>query len=56
LKLFEEGEWSRRENYGKDKPNQGIIYVLEMSQQNPLHNYHILVKMFLKTIFKNFMT
>jgi hypothetical protein len=30
-----------------DEPNQGKIYVfIEMSQGNPLYNYHILIKIF----------
>jgi hypothetical protein len=35
----------RRENNGEDEPNVGTLYTRkEMSQQNPLYNYHILIK------------
>jgi hypothetical protein len=35
-----------REYNGGDEPNQGILYShMEMSQQNPLYNYYILIKM-----------
>jgi hypothetical protein len=57
LKHFKKG-WENRSNNGRDEPNQGTIngrdetnqgtiYVyLEMSQQNPLYTYRILVKSF----------
>jgi hypothetical protein len=39
----------RRNNNGEDEPNWGTIHVyMEMSQQNPLYNYHILIKTFKK--------
>jgi hypothetical protein len=37
----------KRENSGGDVPTQGILYTcLEMSQQKPIYNYYILIKMF----------
>jgi hypothetical protein len=39
-----------RENNGGDEPNRGTMYVhTEMSQRNPLYNYHILIKTLKKT-------
>jgi hypothetical protein len=49
LRSLHKGEWGRRENNGGDEPIWGIIFIyiyMEMSQQNPLHNYHKLTKMF----------
>jgi hypothetical protein len=38
-----------KEINGENEPNPGTKYVyVEMSQWNHLHNYHILIKMFLK--------
>jgi hypothetical protein len=38
-----------RENNGGDEPNWDIIYAyVEMSQQLPLYNSHMLIKMFKK--------
>jgi hypothetical protein len=35
----------KRKNNGGNKPNRGIIYVyMEISQQNPLYNYYVLIK------------
>jgi hypothetical protein len=48
-KSFQEGEWEKREFNGGDEPNYGTIHVyMEMSQWNPLYNYHILIKKFFK--------
>jgi hypothetical protein len=36
---------------GMSEPNQGTIHVYtEMSQENSLHNYHILMKWFSKVV------
>jgi hypothetical protein len=44
-----EKEWSKKENNGGDEPTWSIKHVLtEMSKLNPLYDYHILSKMFLK--------
>jgi hypothetical protein len=49
LKSFLRKGGRNRENNGVDELNWGILYVyIEMSQQNALYNYHILIKMFLK--------
>jgi hypothetical protein len=39
--------WRKRENNRGEEPNWGTIYVyVEISQQNPLYNYYIPIKMF----------
>jgi hypothetical protein len=45
LKSFFEEEWGKTEINGGDDPNWTSIYAyMEVSQQNPLYNYHIITK------------
>jgi hypothetical protein len=49
VKVILKGEGGRGRNNGGDEPNQGTLYAfMEMSQQNPLYNYYILIKIFKK--------
>jgi hypothetical protein len=46
LKSFLEGEWKKKEYNGGDEPNKDTKYAYEeISQQNPMYCYHILIKM-----------
>jgi hypothetical protein len=47
MEHFLKGSGISRENNGEDEPKQYTIYVyMEMSQQDPLYNYHILIHFF----------